>query len=222
MEMKNIKENFAKYGGWKSMGTLLAGCLLCIGAFVFYMLSTSQEGMNLFTGTTYTEDLIAALSPFYYTIAPIISFALILSFSITLGIGLLFGKETLMSIGIMGFGFSVCFLAGRTTLISIGGSVFPGLFGVGDYIMAFFTIAGIWAAIVAFLKSHFVETFSKPFTVLTVGIAFIILFNLIGLADLFGSKHPLYAISLILADLSMICLCFASIRTFRQAEKLIS
>lgn len=222
MEMKNIKENFAKYGGWKSMGTLLAGCLLCIACFVFYMLSITQEGMNLFVGTTYTEDLIAALSPFYYTIAPIISFVLILSFAIALGVGLLYGKEMLMSIGIMGFGFSMCFLAGRTTLISIGGSVFPGLFAVGDYIMVFFTIAGIWAAIVAFLKSHFVETFSKPFIVLTVGIAFMILFNLIGLAELFASKHPFYAISLIFADLSMVCLCFVSIRTFHQAEKLIS
>jgi hypothetical protein len=221
MNSATIKANFLKYGGRKSVIWLSLAWLFGVAAFVFGMLSLQKEGQNLFVVSTDTEDILAHLSPFYYWVNPMIAFILFLAFTVLCVLGLLSGQENFLSIGILGFAFDTCFLAGRSTLISVAASVFPGTFAVGDYIMIVFAVAGIYCFITTILNNHFIENFRKTYAAIFYGMLGMMIFLFFGCIPLFEGGMPLLATSCLAQIGLYACFSVFAFRTFRSAAALI-
>jgi hypothetical protein len=210
-----------RYGGWVSIALWCVLVVSLLLAFFFYLRGVNEEGANLFSGNEYTRDIIEGLKPLYYYGMPIAGFALAISFAIVFVIGFFFGYETLMTIGMLGMGFAVALTALRGTIISVGGSVYPGPFAIGDYLMFVFDAPAIYNFIVAIIHSHFIEDFHSTIISLSLGMAALCVFDIWGIFDLLGRSHPLLALSLLFQIVFMAALPTLSLRTIRLAEKLI-
>jgi|GEM_PF-3430803 hypothetical protein len=220
--VERMKKSFQRYGGKRTLILWSLLLVALIAAFVIHVWSVTAENPVLFTSTSEeTRAIIAGLLPWYYSIFNIIGFALGLAFVITFLVGFILGFETLLSVGFVGFGFTIAFVAFRTTLISVGGSVYPGIQAIGEYAMGIFMIAGIYNFIVAMTTSHFIEDFRRTVLSLVLGCAFIFLFDFIGAIDYFKRGYPILSLSVVFEMAVVFLWSWLAYRTIHAAEKLM-
>ncbi len=221
-KIENQSSNFVKYGGWTSLILIVFSLVCLVAAYSLHMLSVTYEGETLFSATSYTKDIVSALSELYYRVFNTIGFIMALGFLVCLLIFVFSGIEALATIGILGFGFSVFFISFRSTLLSVAGSVYPGPMALGDYFMIVPFIAATYCFVTAIIKSRFVENFKTTFKCFFLGMIVISIFDIWGIVFLYKDVfHPILATSLIFEILTMLGLSVFSFRTFSIVEKLI-
>jgi len=215
------RSSMGKYGGWLSFTLWCAILVSLVLAFILHNQSVAIEGANLFTATSETVDVVNALKELYYHIFNIIGFVFMIGFLVVFAIGFFKGYEHLLTISILGMGFTVAFVALRATIISVAGSIYPGPFAIGEYFMVLFLFAALYNFIATLFKSRFVEDFRKTVFCLGLGNLFIIVFDVWGMVDLVNRAHPMMALSLLFEMICMAAISLISFRTIHSAEQLI-